>query len=72
MWNDNINLSSKLYSNLSRMLINMLRVLYENRINEILDEIRYGHGILTQKGYIYGLIAIDQDVKKIASIINFL
>ncbi len=54
------------------MLINMLRVLYENRINEILDEIRYGHGILTQKGYIYGLIAIDQDVKKIASIINFL
>jgi len=32
----------------------------------VLDEIRYNYGKLTRKGYIYGLIAIDQDAKIIA------
>jgi len=41
-------------------------VLYKNKISEILDEIRYNYGILTRHGYIYGLIAIDQDAKIIA------
>ncbi|MFX1350534.1 MAG: roadblock/LC7 domain-containing protein, partial [Promethearchaeota archaeon] len=30
------------------------------------DDIRYNYGKLTRKGYIYGLIAIDQDAKIIA------
>lgn len=42
------------------------KVLYENEIAEVLDEIRYNYGKLTRKGYIYGLIAIDQDAKIIA------
>jgi len=32
----------------------------------VLDDIRYQYGKLTRKGYIYGLIAIDQDAKIIA------
>jgi predicted regulator of Ras-like GTPase activity (Roadblock/LC7/MglB family) len=32
----------------------------------VLDDIRYNYGKLTRKGYIYGLIAIDQDAKIIA------
>lgn len=32
----------------------------------MLDEIRYQYGMLTRKGTIYGLIAIDQDAKIIA------
>ncbi|MFX0143569.1 MAG: roadblock/LC7 domain-containing protein [Candidatus Hodarchaeota archaeon] len=31
-----------------------------------MDDIRYQYGKLTRKGYIYGLIAIDQDAKIIA------
>ncbi len=42
------------------------KVLYENKITEVLDEIRLNYGKLTRKGYIYGLIAIDQDAKIIA------
>ena len=40
--------------------------LYKNKITEVLDEIRYNYGIITRKGYIYGLIAIDQDAKIVA------
>ena len=42
------------------------RALYENEIAEVLDEIRYSYGMLTRRGYIYGLIAIDQDAKIVA------
>ena len=42
------------------------KALYENEIAEVLDEIRYSYGMLTRRGYIYGLIAIDQDAKIIA------
>ena len=42
------------------------KALYENDITIVLDEIRYSYGILTRRGYIYGLIAIDQDAKIIA------
>ena len=42
------------------------KVLYENKITEVLDELRENYGLLTRKGYIYGLIAIDQDAKIIA------
>ena len=42
------------------------KVLYENKVTEVLDEIKYSYGILTRRGYIYGLIAIDQDAKIIA------
>ena len=49
------------------MTINTIpKVLYKNKITEILDEIRDSYGILTRKGYIYGLITIDQDAKVIA------
>jgi predicted regulator of Ras-like GTPase activity (Roadblock/LC7/MglB family) len=37
-----------------------------NKITGVLDEIRENYGRLTSKGYIYGLIAIDQDAKIIA------
>lgn len=42
------------------------KILYENKITEVLDEIRENYGLLTRKGYIYGIIAIDQDAKIIA------
>jgi len=42
------------------------RSLYENEIAVVLDEVRYSYGMLTRRGYIYGLIAIDQDAKIIA------
>ncbi|TFF90249.1 MAG: hypothetical protein EU548_03945 [Promethearchaeota archaeon] len=42
------------------------KVLYENRITEALDEMRDSYGLLTRRGYIYGLLAIDQDAKIIA------
>ena len=48
------------------MITKIPKVLYENEITKVLDEIRYQHGILTRKGYIFGLIAIDQDAKIIA------
>lgn len=41
-------------------------MLYENKITVVLDEIRMNYGTLTRKGYIYGLIAIDQDAKIVA------
>lgn len=48
------------------MIAKIPRILYENKITEVLDDIRYNYGKLTRKGYIYGLIAIDQDAKIIA------
>ncbi|MFX1257078.1 MAG: hypothetical protein ACFFAN_04420 [Promethearchaeota archaeon] len=49
------------------MMINSIfKFLYQNKIIDILDEIRDNCGILTRRGYIYGLIAIDQDAKIIA------
>ncbi len=42
------------------------KALYDNEITIVLDEIRYSYGMLTRRGYIYGLIAIDQDAKNIA------
>jgi len=42
------------------------RNLYESEIAVVLDEVRYSYGMLTRRGYIYGLIAIDQDAKIIA------
>ncbi len=48
------------------MITKIPKILYENKITEVLDDIRYNYGILTRKGYIYGLIAIDQDAKIIA------
>ena len=48
------------------MINHIPKVLYQNKITEVLDDIRYQYGILTRKGYIYGLIAINQDAKIIA------
>jgi predicted regulator of Ras-like GTPase activity (Roadblock/LC7/MglB family) len=48
------------------MIDHIPKVLYKNKITEILDDIRYNYGKLTRKGYIYGIIAIDQDAKIIA------
>ena len=48
------------------MTVNIPKVLYENKITGVLDEIKYSYGKMTRKGYIYGLIAIDQDAKIIA------
>lgn len=48
------------------MINHIPKVLYKNKITDVLDEIRYNYGKLTRKGYIYGLIAIDQDAKIIA------
>jgi predicted regulator of Ras-like GTPase activity (Roadblock/LC7/MglB family) len=42
------------------------KALYENEIAVVLDEVRYSYGMLTRRGYIYGLIAIDQDAKIVA------
>ena len=53
------------------MITHIPKVLYENKITEVLDDIRYQYGKLTRKGYIYGLIAIDQDAKIIAIDGNF-
>ncbi len=48
------------------MITHIPKLLYENKITEVLDDIRYQYGKLTRKGYIYGLIAIDQDAKIVA------
>ncbi len=49
------------------MSINTIpKVLYRNKIAAILDEVRDNYGKLTRKGYVYGLIAVDQDAKIIA------
>ena len=42
------------------------RDLYENEVTQVLDKMRNDYGILTRKGFIYGMIAIDQDAKIIA------
>ena len=47
------------------MITHIPKVLYQNKITEVLDDIKYNYGILTRKGYIYGLIAIDQDAKNV-------
>jgi predicted regulator of Ras-like GTPase activity (Roadblock/LC7/MglB family) len=48
------------------MITHIPKILYDNKITEVLDDIKYNYGKLTRKGYIYGLIAIDQDAKIIA------
>jgi hypothetical protein len=48
------------------MTLYVPKALYENEISKVLDEIKYSYGIITRKGFIYGLIAIDQDAKIIA------
>ena len=48
------------------MINHIPKILYKNSITEVLDDIRYRYGKLTRRGYIYGLIAIDQDAKIIA------
>jgi len=48
------------------MITHIPKVLYKNKVTEVLDDIKYQYGKLTRKGYIYGLIAIDQDAKIIA------
>ncbi|MHA1876314.1 MAG: hypothetical protein ACTSUC_07745, partial [Promethearchaeota archaeon] len=40
--------------------------LYENDITKVLDKMRHDYGMLTRKGFIHGMIAIDQDAKIIA------
>lgn len=48
-------------------MINQIpKVFYQNNITKVLDDIRMNYGKLTRRGYIYGLIAIDQDAKIIA------
>ena len=42
------------------------RDLYENEVTQVLDKMRNDYGMLTRKGFIYGMIAIDQDAKIIA------
>ena len=48
------------------MISKIPKVLYQNKIAGVLDEIRYNYGKLARVGYIYGLLAIDQDAKIIA------
>jgi len=48
------------------MMNTIPKVLYKNEISKVLDELKMQYGILTRKGYIYGIIAIDQDAKIIA------
>jgi predicted regulator of Ras-like GTPase activity (Roadblock/LC7/MglB family) len=40
--------------------------LYENEVTHVLDKMRHDYGMLTRKGFIHGMIAIDQDAKIIA------
>ncbi len=48
------------------MINHIPKVLYKNKIAEVLDDIRYNCAKLTRNGFIYGIIAIDQDAKIIA------
>lgn len=48
------------------MNVSIPKMLFQNKISDLLSEIRTNYGRLTRKGYIYGLIAIDQDAKVIA------
>ncbi|MBD3338429.1 MAG: hypothetical protein GF353_04940 [Candidatus Lokiarchaeota archaeon] len=47
------------------------KILYKNNITDQLDQLRTSYGQLTRRGYIYGLMAIDQDAKIIAIDSNF-
>lgn len=38
------------------MIDHIPKVLYKNKKTEVLDDIRYNYGMLTRKGYIYGII----------------
>jgi len=49
-----------------KMTLFVPKALYENDITIVLDEVRYSYGMLTRRGYIYGLITIDQDAKIVA------
>jgi len=59
-------LPRNIFGDIEKMTIYVPKALYENEIAQVLDEVRYNYGMLTRKGYIYGLIAIDQDAKIIA------
>ena len=48
------------------MMNTIPKVLYKNEISKVLDDLKMQYGTLTRKGYIYGIIAIDQDAKIIA------
>jgi predicted regulator of Ras-like GTPase activity (Roadblock/LC7/MglB family) len=48
------------------MAVQVPKVLYENNVAEILSEMRTSYGTLTRAGYVYGLIAVDEDAKIIA------
>jgi hypothetical protein len=48
------------------MISQIPQVLYKNKIADVLEKIRQNYGLLTRKGYIYGIMAIDQDAKIIA------
>ena len=48
------------------MITNIPKVLYKNKIAEVLDDMRYNYGKIARIGYIYGILAIDQDAKIIA------
>lgn len=57
----------KIYKGKDKKMINHIpKILYKNSITEVLDDIKYNYGKLVRRGYIYGLIAIDQDAKIIA------
>ncbi|MFX0034249.1 MAG: roadblock/LC7 domain-containing protein [Candidatus Hermodarchaeota archaeon] len=49
-----------------KMITHIPKILYQNKITEVLDDIRFQYSKLTRKGIIYGLITIDQDAKIIA------
>ena len=54
------------------MTLYVPKALYDkNDVTKVLDDIRHNYGMLTRKGYIYGLIAVDQDAKIIAIDSNF-
>ncbi|KKK73942.1 hypothetical protein LCGC14_2888750, partial [marine sediment metagenome] len=48
------------------MITNIPKVLYKNKIAEVLDDMRYNYGRLARVGTIYGILTIDQDAKIIA------
>ena len=48
------------------MITHIPKILYQNKITEVLDDIRFQYSKLTRKVIIYGLITIDQDDKIIA------
>jgi predicted regulator of Ras-like GTPase activity (Roadblock/LC7/MglB family) len=48
------------------MTVQVPKVLYKNNVAEILSEMRASYGQIIRRGYIYGLIAVDEDAKIIA------